>query len=128
MQSIQQFILSSTYFIGNVLIPFLFGLALLFFLFHAARYFIIGGSNEEAQDKAKTLALYGIIAFVFLVSIWGIVNILVYGLGFWNDNALAPDYFGTRRQDGYYIESGIGGGYEEDSWGGEYNVDQFGPQ
>ena len=93
MRSIQEFLLTLGEFIGGTLIPFLFGLALLVFLVNAVRFFIIGGTNPTEQAKAKTLATYSIFTFVFLVSIWGIVNFFVGGLGLDNDNAVTPDYF-----------------------------------
>lgn len=97
MQSVQQFIASLTFFIGNVLIPFLFGLALLFFLWNAFRFFILGAHETEARDNARRLALYGILGFVFLVSIWGIVNIFVSGLGIGRESAITSDYIEANR-------------------------------
>jgi len=91
MESLQDFIIAITLFINNILIPFLFGLALLFFIFNAFRYLILG-ANADAQENARKLAMYGIGAFVLLVSIWGIVNLLVSGLGFNNDRYVVPDY------------------------------------
>jgi hypothetical protein len=90
--SLQGYILLILQFINWVLIPFLFSLALLFFLINAARYFIIKGDNEGDREKARVLALYGIGAFVLLVSVWGIVNLFVFGLGIGRDEALCPDY------------------------------------
>lgn len=102
MGSLQEFIIAISVFINNVLIPLLFGIALLFFLYNTFRFFILGASETEAKENAKRLALYGILGFVFLVSIWGIVNLLVSGLGFQNDQALRPDYFPS---GGYYEDS-----------------------
>ncbi len=81
-------------FINNTLIPLLFGIALLFFLFNIARYFIIDAENKDSRDKAKNSALYGIAAFVLLVSIWGIVNMFVSSLGITGSEAICPDYLG----------------------------------
>lgn len=64
-------------FINNSLIPIILAIAFLFFMVNMLRYFIIGGGNEESQTKAKSLALWGILAFVFITSIWGIVNIFL---------------------------------------------------
>jgi fumarate reductase subunit D len=88
----QGFIVLITHFIGDVLLPFLFALALLFFLVNVARYFVIGGDDAESQEKAKTLAIYGIGAFVFLISIWGIVNMFVNAFEIDDDEAKCPDY------------------------------------
>jgi hypothetical protein len=92
--TLQGFILLIGGFIGNTLIPFLFAVALLFFLVNAARYFILDGDDSDGQEKAKTLALYGIGAFVFLVSIWGIVNLFVEGFEIDDTAARCPDYLG----------------------------------
>ena len=93
--TIQDFLLDIGFFINGTLIPFLFALALLFFIYNAAKYFIIGGGDPGAREKARTLALYGIAAFVLLVSIWGIVNLLSRSLGIDNDRSVCPDYMGT---------------------------------
>lgn len=81
-------------FLNGTLVPFLFAIALLFFLINTVRYFIIGSSDPEKQSKARQLALYGIGAFVFLVSIWGIVNMFVSGLNLKNTDVICPDYLG----------------------------------
>lgn len=80
-------------FIDGVLIPFLFGIAFLFFVFNIVRYLVLDGGNEEARDNAKNLALYGFGAFVFLIIFWGIVNLVVDSLGL-NCGAIQPDYVG----------------------------------
>jgi predicted PurR-regulated permease PerM len=92
MGSIQEFIIAIMTFINNVLIPFIFGLALLFFVWNAFRFFILGSEDKDAKDKARNLALYSVAGFVFLVSIWGIVNLLVNGLGWNSDSYVNPDY------------------------------------
>lgn len=93
-QSVQGYLFSILRFINNVILPFIFSIALLFFLINVARYFIIGSAESESQEKAKRLALYGIGAFVFMVSLWGIVNMFTGGLNIDQRNALCPDYLG----------------------------------
>lgn len=100
MNSLQEFIISLMTFINNVLLPFLFGLALLFFVWNAFRFFIYDAANKDARERAKQLALYGIGAFVFMVSLWGIVNLLVNGLGWNSDDPIVPDYIRTDRFHG----------------------------
>lgn len=101
MQTLQEFIVNVTLFISNVLLPFLFGLALLFFVWNAFRFFIYGASDKDAQEKAKNLALYGIAAFVLLVSLWGVVNLLIRGLDLGSNNYVTPDYMWS---DPFYRE------------------------
>ncbi len=78
-------------FLNTTIVPFLMAIAFLVFIWNTARYFIIGGANEESQEKARSLAMWGIAAFVVMLSIWGIVNLLVNGLGLKND-PIIPDY------------------------------------
>jgi len=74
--SLQDFFTTFIQFINGVIIPFLLGLAFLLFIINVIRYFVIGGSNQESQEKARATALYGVFAFTFLLIFWGIVNML----------------------------------------------------
>jgi len=102
--SVQGYILLIISFINNAVLPLIFAIALLFFLVNAARYFILEGDDSAGREKARTMALYGIGAFVIIVSIWGIVNMFVYGLGIGDNEAICPDYL-----DGWCNYSGYGG-------------------
>lgn len=88
---VQGLLINLLSFLNGSVVPALFALAFLFFLYNALRYFIVGAADEEARKKARRLASYGIVAFVLMVSIWGIVNLLVGGLGFNNSSAVCPD-------------------------------------
>lgn len=105
--SVQGYILWILQFINFILLPLLFSIALLFFLINAARYFIFKGDSDSDREKARTLALYGIGAFVFLVSIWGLVNMFVSGLGIDSTEAICPDY----------LDDWCTSKYESDPWG-----------
>ena len=70
-----------TNFINNALVPFIFAIALIVFIWGVFQTFILGGDNEEKQEKGKKLMLYAIIGFVVMISIWGIVNLIAGGLG-----------------------------------------------
>ena len=89
---LQDFISGFAGFLNSTLVPLLFALAFLFFLVNATRYFIIGGDKEAERAKARTFATWGIIAFVLMVSIWGIVNLLVNGFGIDNSGPICPDF------------------------------------
>ena len=71
----------------------LFPLAFLFFLVNVVRYFILGGGNEESREKARSFALWGLLALVVLFAIWGIVGLVVnvFNLS-GTDTAIVPDY------------------------------------
>ena len=62
--------------INNVLVPVLFAVAFIVFLWGAFTTFILGAGGEETREKGKSLMLYGLIGFFVMVSIWGLVNIL----------------------------------------------------
>ena len=94
-QSIQAYSLDIVDFINDAVIPVLFGIALLAFIFNVIRYFIFGATDSSVKSNARSYALYSIGAFVILVSIWGIVNLLVVGfLGSTQTDAPCPDFPG----------------------------------
>lgn len=91
-QTFQAFLNNFVIFVSNTLIPFLIVIAFLFFVYNAIRYFVFEGSNEDGQEKAKSLALYGVFAFVLIIIFWGIVNLLASSIGLDGENAPASDY------------------------------------
>ncbi|MCD5381056.1 MAG: pilin [Candidatus Pacebacteria bacterium] len=92
-QDAQSFLKNFTKFLGDVFVPFLFGIAFLFFVYNAIRFFVMGGSNEEGREKAKALAIYGVAAFVLLITFWGIINLLSTSIGLDGCDAPKSDYF-----------------------------------
>jgi len=88
----QEYITDFTVFLSNIILPFLFGIAFLVFLINITRYFIIGGASETERAKAKSTALYGIAAFVFLFSLWSITTLLIQGFSLTEREAICPDY------------------------------------
>jgi len=83
----------------KVLIPFVFGLGLLFFFWGVAIYVFQAG-NEDAKKEAKRIMLGGIIALFVMSAIWGIVKFMadVVGIGvggnFNPPSINLPDYSG----------------------------------
>lgn len=72
-------------FINGTLIPLVFAIALLVFIWGVFKFFILGGGDEGAREEGKQLMLYAIAGFVVMVSIFGIVNLIAGGLGFSDD-------------------------------------------
>ena len=70
--------------INNVLVPVLFAVAFMVFLWGAFDTFILGATSEEVKEKGKNLMLWGLIGFFVMVSIWGLVNILTGTVSFGN--------------------------------------------
>ncbi len=62
--------------INNVLVPVLFSIAFIVFIWGAFQTFIFGAQDAEVKDKGKNLMLWGLIGFVVMLSVWGLVNIL----------------------------------------------------
>ncbi len=67
------------------IIPLVFGIAILIFIWGVVQ-FIGNGDNEEKRKKGKTFMIWGIIAITVMVSIWGFVAML--GKSFGVDNAI----------------------------------------
>ena len=85
---ISTFIGRITAFINGTLIPLIFGIALLVFLWGIFKYFILGGGDEGSREEGKKLMLWAIIGFVVMVSVFGIVNMIANGLGFSDDEKI----------------------------------------
>ena len=94
--SLQNFFRGLMTFFDSTLIPFLFGIAFLIFVINVVRYFVAGAGNKDAQESAKSIALYGVMAFVFLSIFWGIVNMLADSTGLEDCNPVGSDYMQNR--------------------------------
>ncbi len=62
----------------------LMALAFLFFLWGLTKFVLFAG-DETARAEGKQIMFWGIIAFVLMLGVFGIVNVLVDGLGFEKD-------------------------------------------
>ena len=71
--------------INNVLVPVIFAVAFIIFLWGAFWTFIVGANDEEVKTKGKNLMLWGLIGFFVMLSVWGLVNILTGTLSFGNN-------------------------------------------
>lgn len=79
-------------FINTAIIPSIIGIAFLFLVINTVRYFVIGAGNEESREKAKSLAIYGVLAFVVIIVFWGVVNLLSSSIGLDGKTAPTVDY------------------------------------
>ncbi|MEK7602135.1 MAG: pilin [Patescibacteria group bacterium] len=95
-QFLQQFIR----FFDLYLVPLIFALAFIVFLWGVYRYLILGADNEEKRQEGQKFIMYGLIGFFIMISIWGIVNLLVGSLGFGNDQRPNLPTFGSPSQSG----------------------------
>jgi hypothetical protein len=62
-------------FVNNLIIPLLYILAFLFFIFGTFRYFFTGG--EENREKGRAFILWSLIGMVAIFGVWGIVKVLL---------------------------------------------------
>ena len=72
--------------IDTFFIPLFFAVAFLLFIWGVFLYFILGAGNDEKRKEGRSFVVYGIIGFVIMVSLWGIVALLTSTLGFGNQN------------------------------------------
>ena len=76
--------------INNIIVPVIFSLAFIVFIYGAFETFIIGANNEEVKEKSKNLMLWGLIGFFVMVSVWGLVNVLTGTVSFNNATVTPP--------------------------------------
>jgi len=67
--------------INYYLVPTLMALAFIVFLWGVYKYFIQGASNESEKGEGRKFAMWGIIGFVIILSLWGIINLLMSTFG-----------------------------------------------
>ncbi len=72
--------------IDGILVPLIFAIAFISFIWGIFRYFF--NDNEEKRKEGRGYALAGIIGFFIMFSVWGLTTILVNTFGF--DSATRP--------------------------------------
>jgi hypothetical protein len=82
--------------IGSSVIPFLFAIAMVTFVWGAIKFFFI--EADEKREEGKQFMLWGIIALAVMISVWGLVGVLADTFGF--DHSVLP----------YVTPGGSGGG------------------
>ncbi len=61
--------------IGSSVLPFIFGLAVLVFIYGVVQY--MAGAEEEAKrEQGRQFIIWGLIALFAMVSVWGLVRVL----------------------------------------------------
>lgn len=69
------------YVINVILVPILMAIAFIVFLWGVYKYFIYEAENESEKAEGRKFAMWGVIGFVIILSLWGIVNLLMGTLG-----------------------------------------------
>ena len=73
----------------NLLVPFVISLTVLVFLFGIFKFVL--SNDTKDRDSAKGYIIWGIVCLFVMVSVWGLVNILVYSFGLTNLMPAMPD-------------------------------------
>ena len=66
---------SVVWYFDTYIIPLLYAILFLLFMFGMVRYFFFGG--EENREKGKAFVVWGLIGMVAVFSVWGVVNLLL---------------------------------------------------
>lgn len=74
--------------INSVLVPVLFALAFIVFLWGIAKAYIFSGGDPAKVAEGHKLALWGVVAFAIMLSLWGLVNVVAQTFGL--SGATAP--------------------------------------
>ena len=61
--------------IGSAVIPFLFAVAVVSFIWGAIKFFIIDADEEAKREQGRQFMFWGIIALTVMISVWGLVGI-----------------------------------------------------
>ncbi|MAG12741.1 hypothetical protein CL630_02940 [bacterium] len=66
----------------GALIPFLFGIALIGFLWGVAQ-FVLNADSEDKRRDGKQIMIWGIIGLFVMISVWGLVAVIggTFGIG-----------------------------------------------
>ena len=75
-------------FVNKTVIPLIIALAILIFIWGMFQYFILGAADDEKKGAGKQLMLWGLIGFVVMFSLVGIINLLVNAVGLNNNGSL----------------------------------------
>jgi hypothetical protein len=62
--------------INDSVIPLIFTLATVLFIWGGVKFFIMNAGEEKKREEGKQFMLWGIIALAVMLSVWGLVNIL----------------------------------------------------
>jgi len=71
------------YLINAVLVPLLFAIAFIMFLYGVAETYIFSHGDPDKVKEGHKLVLWGVVGFVVMISLWGLVNVVAttFGLG-----------------------------------------------
>jgi len=78
----------ATCLINNSVIPLLFALAVVYFIWGVVQFVILGSGEEAKRTQGRQHMIWGVIALAVMIGIWGLVAIL--GGSFGIDTSILP--------------------------------------
>ena len=69
------------YIINSVLVPLIFAIAFIVFLYGVALKYIFSTGDATKVAEGHKLILWGLVAFVVMLSLWGLVNVVANTFG-----------------------------------------------
>ncbi len=82
MPQLATFFINLIRIIDTVVVPLIFSVAFIVFIWGVFRYFIAGAGDEEKRKEGRNFITWGLIGFFLMFAVWGIVNLLINSLGF----------------------------------------------
>lgn len=79
-------------FINATLVPLLLAIAFIVFLWGIYKHFILGASSEMEKGEGRQFAMWGIIGFVIIFSLWGLVYVLMDAINLGGQNPKPPTF------------------------------------
>lgn len=62
--------------VNAILLPVVVAIAFIVFLWGVYKFFILDASDETAKGDGRRFVLWGLVGFVVIFSVWGLVNIV----------------------------------------------------
>jgi hypothetical protein len=78
--------------LNGYVVPIIFAIAFVMFLFGVYVNFIAPGASEEASKKGGQFVIWSIIGFVLMFSIWGLINIFINTFALQNNQPTLPGF------------------------------------
>ena len=91
--------------INSYLVPLVFAVAFIMFLFGVLRFFFVGAADAKKREEGRKFIVGAIIAFAIMLSVWGLVNLVRGSLPLGSNNQPAlPGFTNTSASPG--VQSG----------------------
>lgn len=78
---LDQFLQNVGIFLNETVVPFMYALLFLAFVWGVFVYFIAGGANEEKRAQGRSLMIYAVIGLVAVTALWAIVTFVYETIG-----------------------------------------------